>query len=187
MGAMHSGKYHEVSLDYRLKKASFYKAQVSVLRCPSMAFAPAYDSTETLDLVLQAHITPSLIKISLVLSIFSFIQRVIDTTLCLSHNSLSFTQPSVFRKILCLSNNPVFQQPSIIRTSRSFIPLAHTIFFVRTNFSFAQFFVHNFFFHAIFSFIQSFRSHNFFVQTILSFIQPFHSYNPLLSIQPSLT
>ena len=31
MGAMHSGKIYEISLDYRLKQASFYKAQVSIL------------------------------------------------------------------------------------------------------------------------------------------------------------
>ena len=31
MGAMHSGKTYEISLDYRLKLAPFYKAQVSFL------------------------------------------------------------------------------------------------------------------------------------------------------------
>lgn len=31
MGAMHSGKTYEISLDYRLKQAPFYKTQVSFL------------------------------------------------------------------------------------------------------------------------------------------------------------
>lgn len=31
MGAMHSGRRYEISLDYRLKRAPFYKAQVSIL------------------------------------------------------------------------------------------------------------------------------------------------------------
>lgn len=41
MGAMHSGKTYEISLDYRLKQASFYKTQVSIILFLSTAFTDA--------------------------------------------------------------------------------------------------------------------------------------------------
>ena len=40
MGAMHSGRNYEISLDYRLKQASFYKAQVSILYFLAMVSTP---------------------------------------------------------------------------------------------------------------------------------------------------
>lgn len=37
LGAAHSGKTYEISLDYRLKQASFYKHQVSISRLHTSA------------------------------------------------------------------------------------------------------------------------------------------------------
>lgn len=52
LGAAHSGKSYEISLDYRLKQALFYKAQVSVLEFFDHSLVLCfYGRTKSLDLV----------------------------------------------------------------------------------------------------------------------------------------